>query len=182
MLLETRAKKSILVLCTGNSARSIMAEALFANVGSGYFESYSAGSFPAGQVNPYALEQIQHLAMKTPPRSKSWSEFSVEGAPEIDIVVTVCGNAAKEVCPVFSGESQIVHWGLPDPAAIMGSSKDKQQAFSLCFNYFNQKIIELIAELDESEGLDPFPVMQRLSEDFETHSMSVEKGPIYAAV
>jgi len=159
-------KKRILVLCTGNSARSIMAEALFATVGRNRFEAYSAGSKPTGKVNPFALEQIENLGFDANPRSKSWDEFSGVDAFDIDIVVTVCGNAANEVCPVFPGQPKKVHWGLPDPAAEVGTEDQKRQAFSVCFNIFKQKILELIDELEQDPQLDEFSVMSRMQESF----------------
>ena len=170
MLLDSESnidnKKRILVLCTGNSARSIMAEALFATMGEHRFEAYSAGSKPTGKVNPFALEQIQHLDFGVTPRSKSWDEFSGTDAFDIDIVVTVCGNAANEVCPLFPGQPKKVHWGLPDPAAEAGTDEQKRQAFSVCFNVFKQKIRELMDELEQNPELDEYSAMSRMQASF----------------
>ena len=170
MLLNSQYKnsnrKKILVLCTGNSARSIMAEALFSTMGEKRFEAYSAGSNPTGKVNPFALEQIKHLNFSASPRSKSWNEFSGADAFDIDIVVTVCGNAANEVCPVFPGQPKKVHWGLPDPAAEDGSDEQKREAFSVCFNVFKQTIGELMHELEQNPDLDAYTMMSNMQSSF----------------
>ncbi len=176
-----KGKKRILVLCTGNSARSIMAEALFATLGEERFDACSAGSNPTGKVNPYALEQIEHLGFSATPRSKSWDEFSGANAFDIDIVVTVCGNAANEVCPVFPGESKKVHWGLPDPAAQEGTEAQKREAFSVCFNVFKQKIQELMLELEQNSDLDPYSLMKAMQASFSSLSES-EKASINTSV
>ena len=113
---------SILVLCTGNSARSIMGEALFNHLGKGLVRAYSAGSSPTGRVNPVALETLQRHGIALPdngcPRSKSWDEFAQPGAPEMDFIFTVCASAAGEACPVWLGHPATAHWGIPDPAHV----------------------------------------------------------------
>ncbi len=141
-------KYTVLVLCTGNSARSIMVEALFNTIGSEYFQAVSAGSHATGKVNPYALEQINHLDLDFEPSSKSWDVFS---GKRLDFVITVCGNAAQEICPCFAGEPKHIHWGEPDPAAVDGSDNDKRQAFAECFNLFDLRIKTLINKLNNLE-------------------------------
>jgi len=122
---------NVLFLCTGNSARSIVAESMLNSIGRPKFKAYSAGSQPAGRVNPFALE---HLAANRLPtdglRSKSWHEFAQDDAPPMDFVITVCDNAAGEVCPLWPGQPMTAHWGVPDPAAAIGSDDEKRKALS----------------------------------------------------
>ena len=132
---------NVLFLCTGNSARSIMAEAILNHVGKGRFKAFSAGSHPAGKVNLFALEQLKRSSLPTEGyRSKNWSEFSSPGAPQLDFVFTVCDNAAGEVCPVWPGQPMTAHWGIEDPAAVEGSDEEKQRAFSTAFSQLNRRI------------------------------------------
>lgn len=132
---------NVLFLCTGNSARSILAEAILNSKGKHNFTAYSAGSHPTGAVRPEALRQIEQAHISTRGlRSKSWEEFSAPGAPKLDFVFTVCDNAASEVCPVWAGQPLTAHWGVPDPAAVRGSQGDIQRAFRDAFFLLDRRI------------------------------------------
>lgn len=121
---------NVLFLCTGNSARSILAESLLNHWGKGKFNGYSAGSFPKGQVHPLAIELLEWLNLPTQDlRSKSWDEFAADAAPPLDFIFTVCDNAAGEVCPIWPGKPMTAHWGIADPAAVQGSDAEKGAAF-----------------------------------------------------
>ena len=121
---------NVLFVCTGNSARSILAEVLLNQMGKGKFKAYSAGSHPNGTVNPFALSTLRNLRLPTDGlRSKNWSEFATAEAPKLDFVFTVCDNAAGEVCPVWPGQPMTAHWGVPDPAAVEGTDETKAKAF-----------------------------------------------------
>jgi len=121
---------NVLFICTGNSARSILAESILNQLGRGQFKAYSAGSFPAGRVNPYTLEILERWEMDTSNlRSKSWDEFAAPDAPQMDFVFTVCDQAAGEVCPVWPGQPILAHWGAPDPAKAEGSHEHILQEF-----------------------------------------------------
>ena len=132
---------NVLFLCTGNSARSIMAEAILNHKGKGSFTAYSAGSHPSGTPRPEALKQIESAGLSTEGlRSKSWDEFAGPGAPHMDFVFTVCDNAAQEKCPYWPGQPITAHWGIPDPAAVIGSHEEIERAFRDAFGVLDRRI------------------------------------------
>lgn len=132
---------NVLFLCTGNSARSILSEAILNRVGQGRFKAFSAGSQPKGEVHPFALDLLRRLNHDTSfARSKSWEEFAVPGAPEMNFVFTVCDNAANESCPVWPGQPMTAHWGVPDPAAAEGSEAERHLAFADAYRMLNNRI------------------------------------------
>lgn len=132
---------NVMFLCTGNSARSIMAEAILQKDGGGRFKAYSAGSHLNGVVNPFALKVLEAFEYPVAgARSKSWNEFSSEDAPVMDFVFTVCDNAAGEICPVWPGHPMTAHWGIDDPAAVAGSDIEKEKAFVQAFKYLRNRI------------------------------------------
>jgi arsenate reductase len=132
---------NVLFLCTGNSARSILAESLLNDMGKGRFRAFSAGSHPAGQVNPFALELLEKNHYPTAElRSKPWDEFAQPDSPLLDFVITVCDKAAGEVCPVWPGQPMTAHWGIPDPAAVEGSDDTKRRAFLDAMNQMQRRI------------------------------------------
>ncbi len=138
--------KNVLILCTGNSARSIMAEAILNSLGQGRFRAFSAGSQPAGKVNPAALRQLESAGHPTSGlRSKSWDEFSGAMAPRMDIVITVCDSAAKESCPLWHGAPVTAHWGIPDPAAVKGTDDDVRRAFDEAYRVLLHRMRMLVA-------------------------------------
>jgi len=154
---------SVLFLCTGNSARSIIAEAILDKVGAGKFQAFSAGSHPKGQVNPYALQLLQSLGHDTARlRSKSWSEFAKPGAPPLDFVFTVCDNAAGETCPVWPGQPMTAHWGVPDPAEAKGNRAEIALAFKEAYRMLSQRI-GIFAALP-IKSLDRLSLQNRLHE------------------
>jgi protein-tyrosine-phosphatase len=137
---------NVLFLCTGNSARSILAEAYLNARGEGRFRAYSAGSHPNGKVNPFALEHLAKHRIDTGGlRSKSWDEFAAPGAPELHFVFTVCDNAAGEACPLWPGQPIRAHWGVADPAAVQGSDEDKRKAFLKAFTELSARINLMLA-------------------------------------
>ena len=132
---------NVLFLCTGNSARSIMAEAILNSLSANRFRAYSAGSHPAGSVNPMAIKWLENNHFGTDNlRSKSWDEFAAPGAPVMDFVLTVCDNAAGEVCPVWPGQPISAHWGVEDPVSVEGTTEEKEKAFSNVFWILNRRI------------------------------------------
>jgi arsenate reductase (thioredoxin) len=142
----TRAPFNVLFLCTGNSARSVMAEALLNHWGRGRFRGFSAGSFPKRAAHPCALDLLRSLGLPTDDlHSKNWSKFAATGAPVMDFVFTLCDQAAGEVCPVWPGQPITAHWGLPDPAAADGNDVQRMQAFCDAFNILERRIKILVA-------------------------------------
>lgn len=140
----------VLFVCTGNSARSVLAEALMNHLGQGRFRAFSAGSTPTGKVNPLTLQTLAHLRLPTDGyRSKSWAEFSTDDAPKLDFVFTVCDKAAGEACPVWPGQPVSAHWGMPDPASAEGSDETRLKAF-LEAGYLLKRRIELMLALPHS--------------------------------
>ena len=152
---------NVLFLCTGNSARSIMAEGLLNKLGAGRFRSFSAGSHPTGKVNPFALERLQLEGISLPDaRSKSWDEFAQPGSPALDFVITVCDNAAGEVCPAWPGQPITAHWGVFDPAAIV--EDEKNIAFAKAFVILERRI-SIFTSL-RFENLEPLALERRVRE------------------
>jgi len=153
--------RNVLFLCTGNSARSIIAECVLAREGCGKFNAYSAGSMPTGKVNPYAIDLLERQSFPTGELwSKSWDEFAAPGSPELDFIFTVCDNAAGEVCPVWPGQPMTAHWGVPDPAAVEGSDEEIKNAFLDAFRQLSNRInIFVNLPLDT---LDRLSLQQRL--------------------
>jgi len=158
-----RRAYNVLFLCTGNSARSIMAEAILSRFGAGKFNAFSAGSQPKGEVHPHALRLLQRFNYRTDGfRSKSWDEFAAPGAPALDFVFTVCDNAAGEVCPVWPGQPMSAHWGVPDPAAVRGSDAEIAAAFADAYGRLSNRITVFVAL--PFEGLDRLTLQRRLDD------------------
>jgi len=154
---------NVLFLCTGNSARSILAESIMGRVGAGKFVGYSAGSTPKSEVNPCALRLLRGMGFPTEHlRSKPWDEFAAPGAPPLDFVITVCDNAAGEACPIWPGQPMTAHWGIPDPAAFEGSEAETALAFADAYRVLNNRIT-LFASLPIA-GLSRLSLQRRLDE------------------
>jgi arsenate reductase (thioredoxin) len=154
---------TVLFLCTGNSARSILAECVLNRLGRGRFAAYSAGSFPKGAVHPYALDLLRRQNYPIDDlRSKSWDEFAVPYAPPLDFVFTVCVNAAGEVCPVWPGQPMTAHWGLPDPAAVEGNEAERRLAFADTLRMLNNRIGTFVSL--PLKSLDKLSLQKRLDE------------------
>ncbi|WP_043617780.1 arsenate reductase ArsC [Ensifer sp. ZNC0028] len=154
---------NVLFLCTGNSARSIIAEAILNRLGTGKFKAYSAGSQPKGKVHPFALQLLKGLNYDTSfARSKAWDEFAASGALPMDFVFTVCDNAAAEACPVWPGQPMTAHWGVPDPAAAEGSEAERHFAFAEAYRMLNNRISIFVSL--PMPSLDKLALQKRLDE------------------
>ena len=154
---------NVLFLCTGNSARSVMAEAILNVLGKGRFKAFSAGSSPSGHVQPMAKELAEAIGYDTSEiRSKNWDEFAAAGAPEMDIVITVCDNAAGEACPVWLGHPALAHWGVPDPVAATGDEATRRHAYTAAFATLRRRV-ELLLSLP-LESLDRLAAQTKLRE------------------
>lgn len=157
------SRYNVMFLCTGNSARSIMAEVMLNHLGKGRFRAFSAGSHPAGTVNPLAIETMRSAGLPTDDlRSKSWEEFALPDAPPMDFILTVCDNAAGEVCPIWPGKPTMAHWGVPDPAAVAGPDEGRRAAFAEAARVLRRRI-ELLVSLP-LEKLDRLSIQVRLRE------------------
>ena len=161
------ARRNVLFLCTGNSARSVMAEGLLRSLGGDRFQSHSAGSFPTGRVNPGAFPVLRSLGLDPGDfRSKSWDEFAVSGAPPIDFIFTVCDNAAGEVCPVWPGRPVTAHWGVEDPAAVKGTEAEVAAAFAEAARRLRLRIERFLAlPAEVLDGPDVRARLQAIGED-----------------
>ncbi|WP_269585651.1 arsenate reductase ArsC [Roseibium sp. Sym1] len=138
--------RNVLIICTANSARSVLGEALFRHLGQGSFRSFSAGSTPRGTVNPDALACLERHGLPSDGfRSKSWEEFSGLDAPRMDLIITVCDSAAGEACPVWPGHPMVVHWGIPDPAGVQGDDATRAAAFDLAYERLERRINAMLA-------------------------------------
>lgn len=154
---------NVLFLCTGNSARSIMAEAIINRVGRGRFKGFSAGSHPKGEVHPFTLDILRKLNYDThEARSKNWDEFAAPGAPRMDFVFTVCDDAAKEECPYWPGQPMTAHWGVPDPASVQASEVERRLAFADAFRILNNRISIFVSL--PMKSLDRLSLQRRLDE------------------
>jgi protein-tyrosine-phosphatase len=158
-----RTAFNVLFLCTGNTARSIMAEVMLNAMGQGRFRAYSAGSHPKGAVNPYTIELLKKNRLSTEGlRSKNWEEFARPGSPPLDFVFTVCDQAAGEVCPVWPGQPMTAHWGIPDPASVEGSDDDKRKAFFRAYNQLQHRLSIFVSL--PMEKLDRLTLRRRLDD------------------
>jgi arsenate reductase (thioredoxin) len=165
---------NVLFLCTHNSARSIIAETIMNRLGAGRFKGYSAGSQPSGRVHPFAVDMLRQLNYDTVSlRSKSWEEFTAPGAPELDFVLTVCDNAASEVCPVWPGQPISAHWGLPDPSAAQGNEPERRFAFADTHRMLHQRI-SIFTNLPMA-SLDKLSLQRRLDDIGRDRQPSPEK-------
>lgn len=154
---------NVLFMCTGNSARSIIAEAILNRVGAGRFKAFSAGSHPKGEIHPYAVQLLKSLNHDmSSARSKDWNDFAAPGAPKLDFAFTLCDDAANEACPVWPGQPMTAHWGLPDPAAVEGTDAEKHLAFADTYRMLNNRISIFISL--PMNSLDKLALQKRLDE------------------
>jgi arsenate reductase len=161
--METERPYNVLFLCTGNSARSILAEAILNRIGRGRFHAYSAGSHPKGEVNPHAVDLLTRLGYDVSQlRSKPWDEFAGASAPKLDFVITVCDNAAGEVCPLWPGQPMTAHWGMPDPAATVGTPSEVALAFAETYRMLDNRL-SLFTSL-KMTGLDRMALQKNVAE------------------
>lgn len=168
---------NVLFLCTGNSARSILAEALLTRHGAGRFRAFSAGSHPKGQVNPDAIALLDRLDFQTAGfRSKSWDEFAAPGAPVMDFVFTVCDDAAGEVCPIWPGQPITAHWGIEDPSNVVGNDIERERAFTLALRYLENRI-SLFTSLP-LDKLDGIAIKAKVREIGQTEGASSPRGEV----
>lgn len=168
----TEKTYNVLFLCTGNSARSIIAEAILNRVGQGRFKAYSAGSQPKGEVHPYTLQLLKTMNHDVSfARSKNWEEFAVSGAPQMDFVFTVCDSPANEACPVWPGQPMTAHWGLPDPAAAEGTEAEKHLAFDDTYRMLNNRL-SIFTSLPMA-SLDRLALQKRL-DDIGSHTQKAD--------
>jgi protein-tyrosine-phosphatase len=166
---------NVLFICTGNSARSILAECILNREGHGRFKAFSAGSYPKGEVHPYAIDHLRQSNFKTDDlRSKSWDEFAAAGAPSMDFVFTMCDEAANEVCPIWPGQPMTAHWGIPDPAAAEGSETEKRTAFAEAF----RKLVDRISNFASLpiDSLDRLSLQKKLDEIGARHDAAAQEG------
>ena len=169
----TETPYNILFLCTGNSARSVIAEALMNKLGMGRFRAFSAGSMPKGQINPHAVPIVERLGFSASDfRSKSWDEFAAPGAPKLDFVITVCDEAAGEVCPIWPGQPMTAHWGIPDPAAVTSSEAVISAAFAEACRQLTNRINLFLAL--PMESIDRMSLQRKLREIGERAARSAE--------
>ena len=153
----------VLFLCTGNTARSVMAEVLLNSMGRGRFKAYSAGSHPKGIIHPLTLDLLQKNRLSVEGlRSKNWAEFARPGAPKLDLIFTVCDNAAGEVCPVWPGQPMTAHWGIDDPAAVVGTDEEQRRAFFMAYNQLSNRLMIFLSL--PLEKLDRLSLKQKLDE------------------
>jgi arsenate reductase len=162
---------NVLFLCTGNSCRSVFAESILNRIGGGRYRGYSAGSHPAGQVNPYTIELLERFDHPTEQlRSKSWDEFAGDDAPKMDFIVTVCDQAAGEVCPVWPGQPAVAHWSFPDPARFDGTDQQKRAFFAKVYGMINNALSMFVSL--RPEALEPAELKQKLAAIGETIARS----------